>query len=405
MYSVVYSDWDLVSFIVHYHCTFEAHKFYHYSMSVLIVCLVYAGERIRNRTNKRCIQRCSGLRLGEFHRTLSPAHKSYHYSMPDLIVCLVYAGEWIRNHTNKRCIQWCTWLRLGEFHHTLSLHIWSTPILPLYSLSDLIVCLVYAGERIRNHTNNRCFHWCTWLRLGEFHHTLLLHIWSTPILPLYSMSDLIVCPVYAGERIRNRSNKRCIQRCTWLRLGEFHHTLSLHIWSTLILPLTNVWSDRLSYICRRTNKEHTNKRSIQRCTWLRLGEFHRTLSLHIWSTPILPLYSMSDLIVCPVYAGERIRNRSNKRSIQRCTWLRRGEFHRTVSLHIWSTLILPLFMIISLCISRRTNEEPHYIQQCTWLRLGEFHRTLSLHIWSTLILPLTNVWSIWSFVLYMQDNE
>ena len=95
-------------------------------MSDLIVCPVYAGERIRNRTNKRCIQWCTGLRLGEFHRTLSlhlSAHKSYHYSMSDLIVCPVYAGERIRNRTNKGCIQWCTGLRLGEFHRTLSLHI------------------------------------------------------------------------------------------------------------------------------------------------------------------------------------------------------------------------------------------------------------------------------------------
>ena len=40
-----------MSFIVHYHCTFEAHKFYHYSMSDLIVCPIYAGQRIRKHTN------------------------------------------------------------------------------------------------------------------------------------------------------------------------------------------------------------------------------------------------------------------------------------------------------------------------------------------------------------------
>ena len=178
MYSAVYviETWWVSSYTIT--STFEAHQFYHYSMPDVIVSPVYAGERIRNRTNKRCIH-CSvrDWDLVSFivhYHCIFEAHKSYHYSMPDLIVCLVYAGERIRNRTNKRCIQWCTWLRLGEFHHTLSLHIWSTQILPLFNAwSDRLSCIM-CREQIRNCTNKRCIQRCTWLRLGEFHHTLSL---------------------------------------------------------------------------------------------------------------------------------------------------------------------------------------------------------------------------------------
>ena len=67
-------NWDLVSFIVHYHCTFEAHQFYHYSMPDLIVCPIYVGERIRNRTNKRCIQWCETCWISSYTITAHFKH-------------------------------------------------------------------------------------------------------------------------------------------------------------------------------------------------------------------------------------------------------------------------------------------------------------------------------------------
>ena len=81
----------------------------------------------------------------------------------------------IRNRRETRHTLWSMRLKLGEFHYTLSLHTWSTLILPLINVrADH--CVLYAGQQIRNRRDTRHTLWCMWLKLGEFHYTLSLHI-------------------------------------------------------------------------------------------------------------------------------------------------------------------------------------------------------------------------------------
>ena len=212
-------------------------------------------------------------------------------------------------------------------------------------MSELTFVSIRIGDWLRNRATVRHILWSKWLRFGECHYTLSLHNWSMLILPwinvwaglcVYSYRRATKEPSYCESILWNK----------WMRLGEFHCTLLLQNWGILILPSINVWADLCFYSHRRSTKE---PRYCETYKWLRLGEFHCTLSLHIWSI-ILPYINVgADLCI-----GNRQRNRATVTRILWSKWLRLGEFHYTLSLCNLMLIQCLLTFVSIYCYRKRT---------------------------------------------------
>ena len=185
-------------------------------------------------------------------------------------------------------------------------------------------------------------------------------------------------------------NRRDTRHTLWsmrLKLGEFHYTLSLHTWSTLILPLINVRADHcVIRICRITNEEPQGYEAYSVVyvieTWW--------VSLYIITAHLK--HTNSTINQCPSWSLCSICRTTNKEPQGYDWWV--SLYIITAHLkHTNSTINqCPSWSLCSICrITIRNRRDTRHTLWCMWLKLGEFHYTLPLHIWSTLILPLINV--------------
>ena len=186
-----------------------------------------------------------------------------------------------------------------------------------------------------------------WLKLGEFRYTLSLHTWSTLILPLINVrADH--CVLYAGQQIRNRRDTRHTLWCMWLKLGEFHYTLSLHTWSTLIQSLINVQADHcVIRICRITNEEPQGYEAysvvyVIESLWVSLY----IITAHLKHTNSI-INQCPSWSLCYMYMQDNEWGTAGIRGILccLCDWNFVSFIIRTLSLHTWSTLILLLINV------------------------------------------------------------
>ena len=119
-------------------------------------------------------------------------------------------------------------------------------------MCELVSVSIWTGGQIRNHATVRCILWCKWLRLSEFHYTLLLDMWSILILPWIN-----VCADLCYNWYRRMTNDPCycemysvvqVIETWWVSL----YTITAKLKCYIILPWINVW---VGLCYRRTTKE------------------------------------------------------------------------------------------------------------------------------------------------------
>ena len=133
------------------------------------------------------------------------------------------------------------------------------------------------------------------------------------------------------------------------------HALSQHKWSMLILAWTNVWTNLCFYSNKRLSKEpsYCETYSVEQVieTWW--------VSLHTITEHLKRLLAELALFF---YLYRRLTKQSCFYATY-YSWVTLGEFHYTLSLHNWSMLILAWINAwVALCFNscKELNKEPSY---------------------------------------------